>query len=99
MDPRVASFRGVLPCEVGCERRQARRRRLSCRRVGVPRGQDAYSCAELPHHVIEMILGRGDSNSPGNVAVRSVDATAAMHRSASAMDAIVTGYRGEGSEG
>jgi hypothetical protein len=67
--------------------------------VNVPRSQGAYSCEELPHRFVDLVLGRGVRNSPSSVAARSVNMITAMHSSANARGAIVTVYRGEGSEG
>ncbi len=69
------------------------------RHVDVPRGEGAYSCEEPPHRFVDLILGRGVNNSPGDVAARSVELIEAMYRSADADGAVVTVYRGEGVRG
>ena len=90
---------GVLLCEGGCERQEVHRRWTSYRDVDVPRGQGAYSCEGPPYRCVDRVLGWGVSNSPSSVAARSVDVTTAMPSSTNARCAIVTVYRGEGSEG
>ena len=83
VDLRIFGDEGVLLLDVERERLEVRRQDGQHQHVQVPSGQGAYSCEGPPARFVELILGRGVNDSPGEVAARSVELIDAMYRSAS----------------
>ncbi len=84
VDLRIFGDRGALlvDVEAGRERVQLRRHDGRHREIAVSKGEGAYSCEGPPNRFVELILGEGINESPGEVAARSVELVEAMHRSA-----------------
>jgi predicted dehydrogenase len=71
-----------LDAEAGREQVSLTRHDHKDKKVRVPCGEGAYSCADPIDTFIELIQGGGTNRSPGHVAARSVELVEAMHRSA-----------------
>jgi predicted dehydrogenase len=82
VDLRIFGDQGVLLLDVERERLVVRRHDGQHQQFVVPSGEGAYSCEIPPVRFVELIQGHGSSNSPGEVAARSVELIDAMYRSA-----------------
>jgi predicted dehydrogenase len=82
LDLRVFGDEGVLLIDVERERLVLRRHDGQHQNFKVPPGEGAYSCEGPPHRFVDLICGKGENNSPGEVAARSVELIDAMYRSA-----------------
>lgn len=95
VDLRIFGDEGVLLLDVERERLDLRRHDGKHRHVEVPEGQGAYDCEGPPHRFADVIQGRGQNDSPGEVAARTVELIDAMHRSAAAAAAPTRVWRRE----
>jgi predicted dehydrogenase len=85
LDIRIFGSRGVLllDAEAGRERVQVRRHDGKHWEFSVQSGAGAYNCEGPPNRFVELVQGRGENWSPGDVAARSVELIEAMCISAS----------------
>jgi predicted dehydrogenase len=82
VDIRIFGDEGVLLLDVERERLDLRRHDRNHHHVDVPRGEGAYLCEEPPNRFVDIVLGKGNNDSPGNVGARTVELIEAMHQSA-----------------
>jgi len=85
VDLRIFGSRGVLllDAEVGRERVQLRRHDGKHWEFSVKAGDGGYSCEGPPNRFVELVQGRGENWSPGEVAATSVELIESMCLSAS----------------
>lgn len=85
LDIRIFGSRGALlvDAEVGRERVQLRRHDGKHREFSVPAGDGAYDCEGPPNRFVDLVQGRGENWSPGEVGAASVELIESMFLSAS----------------
>lgn len=93
VDIRIFGDEGVLLLDVERERAEIRRHDGNHRHVDVKHGEGAYICDEPPNRFVDIILGKGVNDSPGEVAARTVEVIEAMHRSAEQTGRMTEVYR------
>jgi predicted dehydrogenase len=84
VDIRIFGDQGVmfLDVEAGRERAVLRRHDGAHRVIEVSKGEGAYACDGPPNRFVDLILGKGANDSPGEVAARSVELIEAIVESA-----------------
>lgn len=82
VDLRIFGSEGAMLLDLERERLDVRRHDKKHIHVDVPAGEGAYTCDGLPNRFIDLILGRGANDSPGEIAACRVELIEAMHRSA-----------------
>jgi predicted dehydrogenase len=82
VDIRVFGTEGVLLLDVERERVELRRHDGHHESIAIPPGEGAYSCEGPPNRFVDLTAGRGENESPGWVAARSVELIEAMQASA-----------------
>jgi predicted dehydrogenase len=82
VDLRIFGDEGVVLLDVERERLEVRRHDKKHQHFDIPAGEGAYLCDEPPNRFVDVILGKGINDSPGEVGAKTVELIEAMIRSA-----------------
>ncbi len=82
VDLRIFGSEGALMIDYERERLQLRRHDGEHWQLQTEPGEGAYSCEGPPNRFIDLMQERGENESPGELAARSVELIEAIHRSA-----------------
>ena len=82
LDLRLFGDEGNVMLDVERERLEVRRHDGKHQHFDVPPGEGDYLCEEPPNRFVDLILGKGENDLPGDVGARTVELIEAMHKSA-----------------